>query len=201
MAVIAILAVLLLPVLAQAREKARQTTCLARVQQLGRAQMLYALDWDERLPHWYFPAESRPEPFGAYTFWTEFFQPYLRSEAVLKDQSSRWTTDRPIPVQLAEYVLLTWGQGGSGSQAEPFWQWAGEEFSLSTVTRPAETLTLADGFTTSIWTAVDPTRHHGGFIGGFVDGHAKWMNQEAFWRVTRGSSGEYYYHYASANRG
>lgn len=48
-ATIAILAAILLPVFAQAREKARQTTCLSNLKQLGQAHLLYAQDYDETL--------------------------------------------------------------------------------------------------------------------------------------------------------
>ncbi|MBQ0104882.1 MAG: DUF1559 domain-containing protein [Armatimonadetes bacterium] len=46
-AIIAILAAILFPVFAQAREKARQTSCLSNCKQLGTAFQLYADDWEE----------------------------------------------------------------------------------------------------------------------------------------------------------
>jgi prepilin-type N-terminal cleavage/methylation domain-containing protein/prepilin-type processing-associated H-X9-DG protein len=49
-AVIATLAAILFPVFAQAREKARQTSCLSNVKQIGTALMMYAQDYDEQLP-------------------------------------------------------------------------------------------------------------------------------------------------------
>ena len=49
-AIIAILAAILFPVFAQAREKARQTSCLSNLKQIGTATMLYADDYDECLP-------------------------------------------------------------------------------------------------------------------------------------------------------
>lgn len=49
-AIIAILAAILFPVFAQARAKARQTACLSNMKQLGVALMMYAQDYDERLP-------------------------------------------------------------------------------------------------------------------------------------------------------
>ncbi|MBQ0105905.1 MAG: DUF1559 domain-containing protein [Armatimonadetes bacterium] len=49
-AIIAILAAILFPVFAQAREKARQTSCLSNLKQIGTATMLYADDFDECLP-------------------------------------------------------------------------------------------------------------------------------------------------------
>lgn len=49
-AIIAILAAILFPVFAKAREKARQTACLSNVRQLGMAAVMYASDYDERYP-------------------------------------------------------------------------------------------------------------------------------------------------------
>ena len=49
-AIIAILATILMPVFSQAREKARQTTCLSNLKQLGLATTAYAQDYDECLP-------------------------------------------------------------------------------------------------------------------------------------------------------
>ena len=49
-AIIAILAAILFPVFAQAREKARQTQCLSNMKQIGVGLMMYAQDYDETLP-------------------------------------------------------------------------------------------------------------------------------------------------------
>ncbi len=49
-AIIAILAAILFPVFARAREKARQATCTSNVKQLGLAWMMYAQDFDETFP-------------------------------------------------------------------------------------------------------------------------------------------------------
>src|SRR5438105_12554958 len=48
-AIIAILAAILFPVFAQAREKARQTSCLSNNKQIGTGLMMYAQDYDEVL--------------------------------------------------------------------------------------------------------------------------------------------------------
>ncbi|MEJ5251151.1 MAG: DUF1559 domain-containing protein [Armatimonadota bacterium] len=50
-AIIAILAAILFPVFAQAREKARQTSCLSNMKQLGLAVLMYANDYDEKFPN------------------------------------------------------------------------------------------------------------------------------------------------------
>src|ERR671916_3232132 len=49
-AIIAILAAILFPVFAQAREKARQASCLSNVKQIGLAAMMYVQDYDETYP-------------------------------------------------------------------------------------------------------------------------------------------------------
>src|SRR4051794_12671042 len=57
-AIIAVLAAILFPVFAQAREKARQVSCLSNVKQLGLAFSMYSQDYDEKNPNgvnWFFP--------------------------------------------------------------------------------------------------------------------------------------------------
>src|SRR5207249_1896997 len=49
-AIIAILAAILFPVFAQARNQARRTTCLSNMKQWGTAAMMYVQDYDEVYP-------------------------------------------------------------------------------------------------------------------------------------------------------
>lgn len=51
-AIIAILAAILFPVFAQAREKARQATCQSNLKQIALAFNMYVQDYDERMPPW-----------------------------------------------------------------------------------------------------------------------------------------------------
>jgi len=51
-AIIAILAAILFPVFARAREKARQTSCLSNVKELALGTLMYAQDYDEMYPCW-----------------------------------------------------------------------------------------------------------------------------------------------------
>ncbi|MDX1934412.1 MAG: DUF1559 domain-containing protein [Capsulimonadales bacterium] len=78
-AIIAILAAILFPVFAQAREKARQTSCLSNTKQLGLAVQMYIQDYDETFPHsqfWDFSV-----PFGAAYSWSssKCIQPYIKN--------------------------------------------------------------------------------------------------------------------------
>jgi prepilin-type N-terminal cleavage/methylation domain-containing protein/prepilin-type processing-associated H-X9-DG protein len=71
-AIIAILAAILFPVFAKAREKARQSSCLSNVKQLTLALMQYCQDYDECLPMAYWV----PAPRGGLFLST---QPYIKN--------------------------------------------------------------------------------------------------------------------------
>src|ERR1051326_4821999 len=70
-AIIAILAAILFPVFAQAREKARATTCLSNGKQMGLAMMMYSQDYDESYPQGYYAGP--PE-----AWWLSLVQPYMK---------------------------------------------------------------------------------------------------------------------------
>jgi prepilin-type N-terminal cleavage/methylation domain-containing protein/prepilin-type processing-associated H-X9-DG protein len=76
--IIALLAAVLFPVFAQAREKARQTSCLSNLRQIGSAVQMYADDYDETV----IPAMVRATPpaTGLVT-WPFLLQPYVKSGA------------------------------------------------------------------------------------------------------------------------
>ena len=69
-AIIAILAAILFPVFAQAREKARQTSCLSNLKQLGTACQLYVDDYDETFPKNYIIGTAAGDPNNPYDLWT-----------------------------------------------------------------------------------------------------------------------------------
>ena len=61
-AIIAILAAILFPVFAQARERARMSACLSNMRQIGSALMMYVQDYDETFPHLRFHHPSTKQP-------------------------------------------------------------------------------------------------------------------------------------------
>src|SRR5476651_2403121 len=73
-AIIAILAAILFPVFAQAREKARQTACLSNMRQAGMAVLMYSQDYDETLP---FAANNPPN--APLVMWYDLTEPYVKS--------------------------------------------------------------------------------------------------------------------------
>ncbi|HZT41794.1 MAG TPA: DUF1559 domain-containing protein [Chthonomonadaceae bacterium] len=72
-AIIAILAAILFPVFAQAREKARQATCISNLKQIDLATLMYVQDYDET----WFPVWS-PQPDGA-GHWYFKVSPYIKA--------------------------------------------------------------------------------------------------------------------------
>ncbi|MFQ3611467.1 MAG: DUF1559 domain-containing protein, partial [Fimbriimonadales bacterium] len=83
-AIIAILAAILFPVFAQAREKARQTGCLSNVKQIGLGVQMYTQDYDEILPRNAY-ADPPRVPEGAHFTncssprWMDVIQPYIKN--------------------------------------------------------------------------------------------------------------------------
>lgn len=81
-AIIAILAAILFPVFAQARERARQTTCAAYLRQVAMAGLMYVQDYDETFFHGsYWGQGGSAGNLGFYT-WTWLLRPYTRSAQV-----------------------------------------------------------------------------------------------------------------------
>jgi prepilin-type N-terminal cleavage/methylation domain-containing protein/prepilin-type processing-associated H-X9-DG protein len=73
-AIIAILAAILFPVFAQAREKARMTSCLSNMKQLGTGLMMYVQDWDQTYPRIRFRG-------GDYV-WRNAVMPYVKNMGI-----------------------------------------------------------------------------------------------------------------------
>jgi prepilin-type N-terminal cleavage/methylation domain-containing protein/prepilin-type processing-associated H-X9-DG protein len=77
-AIIAILAAILFPVFAKAREKARQISCLSNCKQLGLGVMMYAQDYDETYPRGCFLDGGKVNDWT----WTIQLQPYVSNNQV-----------------------------------------------------------------------------------------------------------------------
>src|SRR5215467_9873014 len=82
-AIIAILAAILFPVFAQAREKARSASCLSNLKQIGTGVMMYTQDNDEFMPYGYMYDFDCPN-FDHTTlwYWQDLCRPYVKNEAV-----------------------------------------------------------------------------------------------------------------------
>ena len=88
-AIIAILAAILFPVFAQAREKARQASCVSNEKQIGVSLLMYSQDFDESMVNHYFgafnggsrtnPADPAYGPDTQTAMWMDVIQPYVKN--------------------------------------------------------------------------------------------------------------------------
>jgi prepilin-type N-terminal cleavage/methylation domain-containing protein len=94
-AIIAILAAILFPVFARAREAARRSACLSNCKQIGTALMMYAQDYDETSnPPWNGTCATAP---GVNCFgWGDLLYAYIKNEKVMDCPSNTFKT-RLIP--------------------------------------------------------------------------------------------------------
>src|SRR5690606_2691782 len=81
-AIISILAAILFPVFARARESARRASCLSNLKQIGIATMMYVQDYDEKYPNGQNQSVTSG-PGGAwgttYWYWPQILYPYTKS--------------------------------------------------------------------------------------------------------------------------
>lgn len=98
-AIISLLAAILFPVFATAREKARQTTCTNNLKQIATAMSLYIQDYDENIP----PCEQGVSTDPNLTTWDTEIKPYVSmgkqtqagssgQESTLSGNSAPWAT-------------------------------------------------------------------------------------------------------------
>jgi prepilin-type N-terminal cleavage/methylation domain-containing protein/prepilin-type processing-associated H-X9-DG protein len=176
-AIIAILAAILFPVFAKAREKARQTSCLNNVRQLTTGFLSYIQDYDEHLPMY---ADA------SYTWgWQAVIAPYTKNTQIQHCPSSTTTysygVDYPNLCGVgsaaalgainypAECMMIaeTEGQGATGfNGSDLYLAYSPFNYALGSIT-----WAMQNGLA---W----PGRHNGGDNIGFVDGHAKWMQYQ-----------------------
>jgi prepilin-type N-terminal cleavage/methylation domain-containing protein/prepilin-type processing-associated H-X9-DG protein len=158
-AIIAILAGLLFPVFAQAREKGRQNYCLSNLQQMSTAMMMYTEDHDGYYPPVIRRSGRRPVDFDA--SWMSSLGPYLKSQAVFIDLSSGYPHEPLRNYGFApsarsqgyEAVILTvdpWGValweglGGYAGRPVGFYVEDISSHSVAEIARPTETILLCD---------------------------------------------------------
>lgn len=84
-AIIAILAAILFPVFARAREQARKTRCLANLRQIGTAMSMYCSDYDGILP----TLAAQPSIQPGVPVITDVLGPYTRNREIFRCPSDR----------------------------------------------------------------------------------------------------------------
>lgn len=152
-AIIAILAAILFPVFAQARESARQTGCVNNIKQLTTAWMMYAQDYDEMVVQL---VKGGATGHGAINnqVWTGTLQPYIKSLDVLLCPSSASKTPGIHFVgdgspQFYDYRMQPLGMN---SYLTPYWNYSyytnnsqSRFLAMSGIPEAARTALITDG--------------------------------------------------------
>jgi prepilin-type N-terminal cleavage/methylation domain-containing protein/prepilin-type processing-associated H-X9-DG protein len=81
MAIVAILAGILFPVLARCRRAAQQSVCISNVRQIGMGMRMYVEDYDATFPMGAYPQGQRPHAWQV--TWHDEITGYLRGQALL----------------------------------------------------------------------------------------------------------------------
>lgn len=131
-AIIAILAAILFPVFAKAREKARQASCLSNLKQVGLAFAQYCTDHDGRYPVYH---DERGGIYPNGLWWHQVIQPYMKNAQVLQCPSVAgvhlWpqtpTTLYPVEPMPLSYAFTCvnlccsrWRDGGLQTDVPPY---------------------------------------------------------------------------------
>ena len=160
-AIIAILAAILFPAFARARENARRASCQSNLKQIGLGFAQYTQDYDE----------SYPQIGGQdATGWVSTLQPYLKSTQLFQDPSE---STSPGVVTSANYTDYYMNAQLSGQ-------------ALSSIGSESLVIQTGDGLGTNGYanysSSSDPQigsapygRHLEGNNFGFADGHVKWL--------------------------
>jgi len=202
-AIIAILAAILFPVFAQAREKARTISCLSNMKQINTALMMYFQDWDETSVKTHHDLESGETIANFYPFFQPL-QPYIKNTGVFHCPSMNDTPTIFPTLQTPQ----TWATYRTDYLINGFFS---HGIALAAVSAPASQITFAErhagiaffdyhpwpvdsnnqwerGYLDgSGWQLLDPEsdqqapdpanvgRHSGGDNYSFADGHVKWQ--------------------------
>lgn len=195
-AIIAILAAILFPVFARAREKARQASCQSNLKQIGTAVLMYVQDYDGTFPGYYENTNY---------LWIEKIAPYVKNDQLFVCPSrGGWSTPAPTACGSTNHPPeSTWrNRGGYSNYAynafnESYGEVngiAGSQFlglgyasiaADSLIRLPAATIMAGDGVCPRFWgkpwadnvmaNAASYNRHNDGNNYVYCDGHVKWL--------------------------
>lgn len=210
-AIIAILAAILFPVFAQAREAARKTSCLNNVKQIGTAVTMYLQDYDETFALNLYGAGG--SPMRVYSFY-DAHVPYVKNAQILtcpsEPQSQDWDSflstctgggfaslgNFKYFAYNGNYCMFQHGTNNNlGIGTRPARH-------IATLPRPAEQNVFFDGklqcnFSSPIYqngqapmSGIRPPRHHEGVSVAYADGHVKFqkarLRPDGVWVVAGG---------------
>jgi prepilin-type N-terminal cleavage/methylation domain-containing protein/prepilin-type processing-associated H-X9-DG protein len=191
-AIIAILAAILFPVFARAREKANQASCLSNLKQLELSLLMYVSDNDQsypRSPNGLYGANRDAVNNAAYVLWPNQIYPYVLNQAMYLCPSDF-------------YIAGSCGGANSGGYAYKGSPMTAGSYGINMmlpgltaaqIDYPAEMMGLTDANSPEVGprnsAAHDqiccdsypsaPARHNGGANQSYNDGHAKWISMSS----------------------
>ncbi len=203
-AIIAILAAILFPVFAQAREAARKTSCLSNIKQIGTGMMMYAQDYDETFPGIKFGNTAGTEgwPWTVWpgsVDWTGVFtvavQPYIKNKQILQCPSGtdndRWSGQQGTSYCYNEYMYNSYqgwttlsqlgnAPGGPSSVSVISECWSSGIYNDWETAGPATYAgNKQDGLNRIRYGTWNPWMpNHSGTNIGYADGHAKFIPKD-----------------------
>ena len=174
-AIIAILAAMIFPVFARAREKARQASCQSNMKQLGLSVMMYVQDYDEMLPkiragNCKLPGGHRPNPVNdnrVCDYWIESVQPYVKNSNLFQCPSGSargYQASWNNPSLAHGYAMNAYSCG----------------LPLNAIASPAGNILLLETEAScpdvGCWSLHNvPLAHNDGVNWTYADGHCKWL--------------------------
>ena len=214
-AIISLLAAILFPVFARARENARRTSCLSNLKQMGLAVMQYTQDYDETYPY---AAVSLGAPYPdkrewnpGFWFWPQILYPYHKSMQVFVCPNGR--PDNTSAPRIGHYsanrrIMRTTSEGAGvrlsavNSVASTYMILDGSDYYIQPsyatgpyagfyyvpgVGRLSSNLKNNCGTMGTSYYQEDciSGRHFGGLNVTFADGHAKWLKAEVIYSEAR----------------
>ena len=190
-AIIAILAAILFPVFARAREKAKQASCNSNVKQLMTACIMYAGDYDGS----YTIAYLHP---GTNRFWYEKWAPYVKNTQIFicpsKPRGIGYCGGYGYNIRGMGGQATPSGYDGFGYYYLDYDTWNNQVVAESDIKAPAESIVIGDPQSTGYGgnglylicyggISYIPTLHNDGGNYGFADGHAKWYKADSVHRT------------------
>jgi prepilin-type N-terminal cleavage/methylation domain-containing protein/prepilin-type processing-associated H-X9-DG protein len=189
--ILAMLAAILFPVFARARENARRASCQSNLKQIGLATLQYAQDYDERMVKvytYYGPGSTN------LVWWQDVLQPYMKSYQIVlcasQSPPSSYALNRPVGFPdplLTSYAGNNVLKDASGNALfPPLRSGPNPGRAMSALEEPATTIlfleTVTDNMEFFAWSQTDlgnssvvDKRHFQGCNFAFADGHAKWL--------------------------
>lgn len=170
-AIIAILAAILFPVFARAREKALQSSCQSNLKQMTMAMLQYVQDWDEQFPFGYM---ERPSGMTyPVVYWYVNLQTYIKNTSLQVCPADKYSTigygwNYPHMPYRTIYSHAISGMYDIKYPAQSMWTCDSNGYTWIYCPTDYGT-TFSDG------QCRVADRHNGGANVAFLDGHVKWM--------------------------